>query len=122
MTKFVWIPILASGLCGCSFYARSPDQYRDDTSTLLATKGIELNACYDNAVKITPGLSGKVTVRFTVENKTGKIMNVASDPSRTTASQPLVDCVVNTISGLVLAPPDQRNGDATFEYDFARSS
>lgn len=107
-------------LLGCTFYARSPDQYRDDTSNLLATKSAELNTCYDNAAKTTPGISGKVTVKFTVEKKSGKVLNVTADPARTTAPQPLIDCVVNSINGLVLAPPDQRNGDATFEYDFAR--
>jgi hypothetical protein len=107
---------------GCTFYARSPDKYRDDTSSLLATKSAELNTCYDNAAKATPGISGKVTVKFTVEKKTGKILNVTADPTRTTAPQPLIDCVVSSINGLVLAPPDQRDGDATFEYDFARAN
>ncbi len=114
------LPILASTIAGCSFHARSPAQYRDDTSSLLATKSAELNACYDNALKVTPGLSGKVTVHFVVEKKTGKIMNVAADPSRTTAPPPLIDCVVSSINGLVLIPPDQREGDATFEYEFVR--
>ena len=102
--------------------ARSPDQYRDDTSNLLASKSPELNSCFDNARKTTPGASGKVTVRFSVEKKTGKIVNAAADPSRTTAPQPLIDCVIASLNGLVLSPPDQRNGDATFEYDFAASA
>ena len=105
---------------GCSFYARSPDQYRDDTSTLLSSKSAELNTCYDNAVKAEPTAAGKVTVQFTVETKTGKIKDVAADASRTTAPPSLVSCVVTALNGLVLAPPDQRDGKATFEYEFAR--
>jgi len=105
---------------GCSFYARSPDQYRDDTSNLLNTKTAELNTCYDNVVKTEPAAAGKVTVTFTVEPKTGTITKVAADPARTTAPQSLVTCVVTAINGLALSPADQRNGLATFEYDFAR--
>ncbi len=111
---------LALVVGGCSFYARSPDQYRDDTSNVLSSKSGELNTCYDNAVKAEPTAAGKVTVQFTVEKKTGKIMDVAADPARTTAPQSLVSCVVTALNGLVLNPPDQRDGKATFEYDFAR--
>lgn len=117
--RVISIASLALVLGACSFIARSPDQYRDDTANLLSSKAPELNTCFDNARKTTPGAAGKVTVRFSVERKTGKILNAAADPSRTTAPQPLVDCVTASINGLVLNPPDQRNGDATFEYDFA---
>jgi len=120
MPKSFALTSLALIIGGCSFYARSPDQYRDDTSTLLTTKGAELNTCYDNIAKTEPTAAGKVTVLFTVEKKTGKIMNVAADPARTTAPQSLVACVTTAINGLVLNPPDQRDGKATFEYDFAR--
>lgn len=103
----------------CSFYARSPEQYRTDTTTLLDSKTAEISTCYDAALKATPGAAGKVTVVFTVEEKTGKISDAKADPGRTTAPQPLIDCVVNALNGLMLAPPDQRKGNATFEYDFA---
>lgn len=117
--SFCLVSVVAA-LTGCSFYARSPAQYRDDTSNLLATRAAELNTCYDNAAKTTPGIGGKVAVRFMVEKKTGRVMNAAADPARTTAPQPLIDCVLTSVNGLVLTPPDQRDGDATFEYDFAR--
>ncbi len=120
MLKTFAISSLALVIGGCSFYARSPDQYRDDTSNLLSTKSVELNACYDTVVKTEPSAAGKVTVLFTVEKKTGKIGNVAADPARTTAPASLVACVVTAINGLILNPADQRNGNATFEYDFAR--
>ncbi len=68
----------------------------------------------------SPTAAGKVTVLFTVEKKTGKILDVAPDPARTTAPQSLVSCVITAINGLVLNPPDQRDGKATFEYDFSR--
>ena len=111
---------LLGATAGCTFFARGPEQYRDDTTKLLATKSAELDTCYDNALKTAPTAAGKVTVVFTVEEKTGKISDAKADPARTTAPQALVDCVVTAINGLVLDPPDQRKGSATFEYDFAR--
>ena len=122
MLKSFAISSLALIVGGCSFYARSPDQYRDDTSNVLSTKTAELNTCYDTVVKTEPTAAGKVTVLFTVEKKTGTIGNVVADPARTTAPQSLISCVVTAINGLVLNPADQRNGNATFEYDFARSA
>ena len=120
MLKSFAITSLALAVGGCSFYARSPDQYRDDTSNLLSTKGAEINTCYDNVAKTEPAAAGKLTVLFTVEPKTGKILNVTPDPANTTAPPSLVACVVTAINGLVLNPADQREGKATFEYDFAR--
>jgi hypothetical protein len=111
---------LALVIGGCSFHARSPDQYRDDTSALLSTKSAELNTCYDNVVKTEPTAAGKVTVLFTVEKKSGKIISVAADPGRTSAPASLVACVTTALNGLVLNPPDERDGSATFEYDFSR--
>jgi hypothetical protein len=105
---------------GCTFYARSQKDYRDATSKLLESKKAELDACYDNVLKTTPGVKGKVTIQFTVEEKTGKIADVKADPARTNAPQPLVDCVVSSATGLILDPPDQRKGLATFEYEFAQ--
>lgn len=110
---------LSLATAGCTFYARSPQQYRDDTSKVLETKTAEIDSCYDTVLKTTPTAGGKVTLTFTVEEKTGKIIDAKADAARTTAPQPLIDCVVNAINGLMLQPPDQRKGNATFEYDFA---
>jgi hypothetical protein len=107
---------------GCNFNARDAAKYRDDTTMLLATKGADLDNCYDAVLKATPTAAGKVTVIFTVEEKSGKIADAKADPARTTAPQPLIDCVVNAINGLVLVPPDQRKGNATFEYDFGQAA
>lgn len=111
--------VLAVGMAGCSFAARSPDMYRDDTAALLETRTPQITACYDEALKTTPDLQGRVTVRFTVETETGSLSNVAADPAGTTAPEPLTQCVVNSLQGLAIAPPDQRTGQAAFVYDFA---
>jgi len=103
---------------GCSFAVRSPDMYRDDTSKVLATKNEEIKACYDGAVKAHPGAAGKVTVKFSVEVKTGKFVDIAVDKANTTAPDPIGECVTKAITGLALAPADQNKGEATFAYEF----
>jgi hypothetical protein len=117
--------LIAALLClplGCTFYARSATQYRDDTAKLLSSKQAEIDTCYETALKASPAAAGKVTLQFNVDEKTGKLSDVKADPARTTAPQALIDCVVNAVNGLVLVPPDQRKGIATFEYDFVHQA
>ena len=117
--------LAASGLCAlmascsASFYARSPDDYRKATRTLLESKESDFKSCYENVIKQTPDAQGSVVVQFTVEQKTGKILNAASLPS-STAPGPLRACVVNGLSAMKLDPPDQRQGVATMTFDFGR--
>ena len=103
---------------GCSFAVRSADMYRDDTSKLLASKEGEIHACYDGVVKATPGAAGKVTVKFTVEEKTGMVKDVKVDAANTTAPAPVQECLTKALVGLTLTPPDQKTGDATYAYEF----
>lgn len=110
---------LVSVGCNVNIKVRDQNGYRDDTAKLLATKNAEITACYDNVLKTTPGVQGKVTVQFTVAESTGKIEGAKADTAKTTAPQAVVDCVVNAINGLVLEPADPKKGQATFEYDFA---
>jgi hypothetical protein len=117
-TSSLFVFALLAGVTGCSFAARSPDMYRDDTAALLETRNAQIQSCYDQALKSAPDLQGRVTVRFTVETETGNLSNVAADPAGTTAPEPLTKCVVDSLQGLVLAPPDQRQGNAAFVYDF----
>ncbi len=108
----------AASAMGCSFALRSPDMYRDDTAKVLATKNEEIKACYDGAVKTTPGAAGKVTVKFKVEKETGKFMELAVDKANTTASDAIATCVTTAIANLSLTPGDKNMGDATFSYEF----
>jgi len=110
---------LLAGLTGCSFYARSPEDYRDVTQALLDTKATDIKVCYDTALKGQKELQGRVTVQFTVEAETGKIKDVKTDPSGTTAPETLSACVTSAINGLALTPPDKRDGVATWVYDFS---
>jgi hypothetical protein len=104
---------------GCSFAVRAPDNYRDDTQALLDTRSAQVKACYDDALKTSKDLSGRVTVHFTVEHETGKVINIAAVPAGTTAPDTLTKCVVDSLQGLALVPPDQKDGDASFVYDFS---
>ena len=105
--------VVLAGVAGCSFHARSPEDYRDATAALLETKAADVKACYDGALKANKELAGTVTVHFKVEKETGKLVDITADPAG-----PLGDCVTNSINGLALTPPDARDGDATFSYQF----
>ena len=106
-------------VAGCSFAARSPEMYRDDTKAVLETKNNDIRACYDGVLHSTPGAGGKVTVKFNVETEAGKFTNVAVDKANTTAPPAVADCVIKSINGLGITPPDKRDGDATFVWEFA---
>lgn len=111
---FVLLPI---STLACSFHARSPDQYRDDTRALLETRGGKIKDCYRDALEATTETTGTVTVHFTVEKKTGQLTNIRVD-DQSTAGEPLRECVVKALDGLALTPPDARDGVATFLYEF----
>jgi hypothetical protein len=105
--------------CSVSYNVRSPEDYRQATRALLESKESDFKQCYANVIAKTPDAQGSVTVQFTVEEKTGKILTPASLPT-STAPEPLQACVVNGLNGLKLDPPDQRTGAATMTFDFAR--
>lgn len=109
---------LGLALAGCSFAARSPDMYRDDTRAVLDTKNEQIKSCYDELLKTNKDAQGKVTVKFTVAKDTGAFTNVAADPAGTTAPPELTNCVTTALTGLVLSPGDKSEGQATFEYEF----
>jgi len=108
-----------ASVAGCSFAARSPEMYRDETKAVLETKSNDIRACYDVVLRATPGVQGKVTVKFDVETEAGKIVNVAVDKANTTAPAAVSECVTKAITGLGLTPPDKRTGQGTFSWDFA---
>lgn len=115
---------LAAGLASsaCSFIARDTPTYERDTSALLDTRASQLQSCYDQELSRNPDMAGKLTVTFTVEKKSGKITQMAWDKNRTTVSDGLASCVITALDGLVLAQPDQRDGQATFSYTFRNNT
>ncbi len=113
---------LVMGVSACSFVVRDAATYASDTQAVLATRSGPIKACYDEALKADPQVGGTVAVRFTVEKKTGNILTPALVPEKTTAPQPLADCVLNQLNGLVLDPPDRKPGDGTFVWAFTANA
>lgn len=101
----------------CGAGARLPENYKQDTRTLLETRNSDIKACYDTALAQDKTLSGKVVVHFIVEAETGLVKEAAVLPE-STAPESLSSCIVNAISGLTLEPPDVNDGDATFMWEF----
>jgi hypothetical protein len=109
--------LLASAvLSGCA--ARDAETYKADTRTLIETRNDAIKTCYDEALKADTAVSGDVVVKFKVEKKTGKLLDIAADPTATNAPAALSDCIVKALDGLALQPVDQRTGDATFSWSF----
>jgi len=101
----------------CTFIARDPETYKADTRTVIETQNTKIKECYDVALVANEKVSGKAVIKFTVEKKTGKIVNPVVDPS-STAPADMSQCIVNAVDGLVLDPPDQRDGQATYTWEF----
>lgn len=92
--------------------ARGPDDYRQVTRSLVDTKKADIETCFG-------GEPGKVVVNFTVEKKTGKIVNALIDDKNSSASAEVGECIVGKIEGLALSDPempDMRDGAANFTW------
>jgi hypothetical protein len=109
-------PLVAATLSSCA--VRNAEMYRDDTRKLLETRQTGLQACYDAELQTHPDAAGKVIVRFTVKDDTGKVVDPMVDDLLSTPNRTLRGCVLDALKGLVLDPPDERNGDATFVWEF----
>jgi hypothetical protein len=110
------LALVGVGLWGCQYNARSPEDYRDAAANVIATQDDQVRSCYDAAFKADPTAAGSVQVRFTVQAETGKFIN--SKVIGGTAPNAVKQCVVNSLDGLQLTPPDKRDGDATFVWMF----
>jgi len=99
---------------------RTPARYRSDTHSLLYERSTSLEGCYQKALAKDASATGKVTVQFVVEAKTGRIVKPTIDIERTTAPQELLFCVLEAVDGLQLDPPDANEARATFVYEFTR--
>jgi hypothetical protein len=111
---------LASIACGGAI--RVGDAYRDDTMKLIAAQANpKIHDCFDGMVKSSPGakaLAGTTTVTFVVAKETGIITSPAIVAGSTTTQDPVNQCVLASLQGLKLDPPDGVDGDATFTWQF----
>ncbi len=108
-------------IAGCAS-ARTPDAYRADTEKAFATKSDEIKSCYDKVLAASPSAGGRVTVKFAVEEKTGKIVNPTVDNSQTTAPEAVSQCVLSAIPAVAITPGDRKRGDATWTWEFTALS
>jgi hypothetical protein len=109
---------LAVTAVGCSVAARDANNYAQDTQKVLETRNGAIKACYDQLLKADAKIAGTVTVKFTVKTDTGDLADIKVDAAGTTAPEALSQCVVTSIQGLKLAPPDEQEGLATYTWNF----
>lgn len=118
MNRSLLVLLIASVAAGCSFHARDENEYRKVTRELLETRSADVKTCYDAELKANPNASGTVIVTFTVQKETGQVTGAAMDEVASSAPASLGQCIVNALNGLVLDPPDARDGNATFQWEF----
>lgn len=120
MKRQLAVLFVCAGLLGCSFYARSPDSYRAAVRDVLDQKRPEVQECYKRTVESDEAATGRVIAKFDIEPKSGKIVRPEVMSEGTTANEALQQCVLRSLEGLTLDPPDQRKGEAVFVWEFTR--
>lgn len=112
-TTLVTALVLGFALLTTACIARSADDYRKVTRSLVDTKKGDIESCFG-------GQAGKVVVDFTVEKKTGKVSNATVDEKQSTASPEVGQCIVAKVEGLTLSESaDMRDGAANFTWQFS---
>ncbi len=74
-------------------------------------------ACYESRLKVNPGLSGKVVIRFTI-GSAGRITNIKVS-SNSTGDSAVGSCIINKVRRWRFSPPE--NGSVTFTYPIVLS-
>ncbi|MEM7433552.1 MAG: AgmX/PglI C-terminal domain-containing protein [Myxococcota bacterium] len=74
-----------------------------------------ITRCYESELRKNPGLAGKVTVTFTIQER-GNVTG-AKASENTTGSPAVADCVTRTISRFRFNPGPE-GGSVTFRYPF----
>ena len=110
--------LAAASLGACSFHARGPDEYRMAVREVLDARQPDVHACYERAYTADERMKGRVVAKFQVAAKSGQLMSPQIVDEETTAPEPLKQCVLASLDGVTIAPPDQRTGDAKFVWDF----
>lgn len=120
MKKLLPLVVLLALSSACQFYARGPDEYRTATRAMLETRNTQIKSCYDGVLAKNSDAAGTVVVQFMVKEETGAVTDTQVMPESTAAPE-LGQCIVNALNGLILDPPDQRAGEATFVWEFAKA-
>lgn len=109
---------LVVALLGCAGGLRDADTFRDDTGKQFDEKVAAMRTCYDGLQKTTPGIRGTVTVSFVWEHETGALRDLEVDPAASNAPAAVRECVIQSLTGLVLTPKDDADGHGRWRFDF----
>lgn len=116
--KLTGLTLALLSATACGGYTRTPEQWTEDTRQMLEAQNEFIKSCYNRELKGNPKLEGNVTVKFLVENGSGRVKRVKLDDSGTTAGDPVRKCVMENIKDLRIKPPDANDGRATFTWEF----
>ena len=109
-------------VAGCGAAVRDQTMWNADVGKAFGTKQGDMQSCYDNILKTDPKAAGKVAIAFDVETEGGKIQNVTVEKGASTAPEPLQQCVVQSLQGLAVSPPDAKLGQGKWTFEFAPKS
>ncbi|MFT7621206.1 MAG: TonB family protein, partial [Myxococcota bacterium] len=84
---------------------------------VLKRRSTAFRACYESRLKVNPGLSGKVVIKFTI-GPAGRITNIKAT-SNSTGDTAVAQCIVNKVKRFRFNPPE--NGSVTFTYPIVLS-
>lgn len=116
--RYLSLALVAASSIACSSTLRDADTFRADTGTRFVEKVAQMQACYDGLQKTTPGIRGSVTVSFTWAHDTGALQDLAVDPAASNAPAAVRECVIQSLSGLILDPHDPADGLGRWRFDF----
>jgi len=125
ITKFsLALPKLGLGVCLAAASActmRDMDAYHRDVRQLLEGRQPIVQACYDAELQTHKTAAGHVVVHFKIARATGRILEPRVDLARSSADRTLRGCVLESLRGLALRPPEERDGEATFVWEFRQA-
>jgi hypothetical protein len=118
IARMVLVACIVAAGCG---HGMNRDQaaYRDATREVIAARSGQIKSCYDAVLAQQPALAGRVVVSFKVAAETGQVFDPAIDKAGTTAPPDLSQCVLRAMDGVALNPPDKKEAQATFSWNFA---
>lgn len=93
------------------------DRNVSDYQAIVQNNRDKFRACYDASLAASPGIQGRVTVRF-VLSPDGSLKEGAIDPSASDITKPdLERCLVAALRSLKF-PPSKRGMESTVRYPF----
>jgi hypothetical protein len=103
--------LLVVAACGSS----ARDASDRDAKARVAAARPDIDACYDEALKIDPAVKGTIVVTFTAAQPSGEFQNIEIK-SDDIGSPDLQTCLIQKLSALKLSTPTATA--QTFEYPF----